>query len=463
LYFLISHRLIRVRYSSPVYFTGIGFDADGDDGPFQRGFPFAAKALSNGTSGETHSLTHLLSETVRTTTIRGMGLGDDGTGSLAAALNSPAADKIEFLNFNHPGEPDAPKSILETVSSTRVAKSLRWLDFDHIADRRDFAVLSTSQSLPNLVRFSCSSMSGSAVDYRAASRGPWLDSLRHLTLHYPEPLLLAGLGNRVQLHTAELGNFPAEGFPALKKAKVFPGLTRLHLRHGHCVGTAVECLAATRFSRLAVLELIGCGLRNEEIALLAQSSMFADLKWLDLRGNRIGEKGLATLASTPSLQGLRGIRLGGNVLTAKSWRLLAAHDVFPKLTTLDVDTLKPTKVTSRDLTAALEVMEKPNLRHLLLRGWPTDDNGAAVIAKNASFARITHLSLSPKVRRKGLSALAESPHLKGLQFLAGVDARKCADLFLTTSVFPNLRACRCLMSDADAARLEKARPNVSWS
>src|SRR5262249_51800682 len=111
---------------------------------------------------------------------------------------------------------------------------------------------------------------------------------------------VAGLAKLPDMHALMLSDLTADSLALFASAGAFPSLGKLYLRRSPGRGDGAVALAGAAMPRLAVLELVGCGLRNDGVTALARSELAARLRVLSLENNEIGDRGVATLSASPA-------------------------------------------------------------------------------------------------------------------------------------------------------------------
>src|SRR5262249_38166123 len=146
--------------------------------------------------------------------------------------------------------------------------------------------------------------------------------------------------------------------------------------------------------RLRELQLNGCTLGNEDIAVLSRSSLFDQLRLLALVRNRIGEKGVAEIAKSESRATLQALYLWDNCLGKGALERIVRPGAFPALISLSLPAQGHTKLSPRDIAPILAKLAMSNLRSLNLSGWPIGDVGAKALAANPALTNLWYLGVS---------------------------------------------------------------------
>jgi uncharacterized protein (TIGR02996 family) len=466
---------MRGRRLGPKLPASVGFDDNISEeregrANYHRGFPyFVCEPHFEDGLPLTDELNHALAfrdalpQVLETTTLRGLRFCGPFSRHLGAILSSPAAGRLSALSvFNYP-----ESGTVEAIASSPAAGSLEWLDLSFL-DADDTDALCGADGFARLKRLDVSGMVGfSRAALRRLLAADWLGGLRRIEIEdvaEDASYTVAGLVRLPHLHTLEIHALAPEGLTVLSKAGGAPALGGLSLFGTRLQGAGASALGRARMPRLLLLRLIDCDLRNDDLAAL--SRLFANLRVLDLKNNKIGARGVAAIAAGPCAAALRVLRLGDNRFGKQALRKIAKGAAFPRLTTLDLNSPPGRTASAEEVTRFLTELDLPRLRHLDLRGWPVDDRGAKALAHNPAFAGLTCLSLSScRVGATGARALIASPHLQRLLMLdlsfnpASSNLGKAAEALCDPALLPDLRECRlhAHIPEKVKKRLEAAR------
>jgi uncharacterized protein (TIGR02996 family) len=198
---------------------------------------------------------------------------------------------------------------------------------------------------------------------------------------------------------------------------------------------------APGFARLTHLWLVDCEVRANVLrAVVPALSRLADLRFLDLSGNRFGSEGTpalagalgrlttliardnylgplaaAELARSASLGSLRHLDLAENHLGSEGAAALAEAR-FGSLKSLRLDA---NGIGSAGIEALMQSPHLVSLEALMLYGNDIGDQGAIAIASSPSMSNLRSLRLGHNyIGPRGAAALADSPNLSGLHTLA---------------------------------------------
>lgn len=262
---------------------------------------------------------------------------------------------------------------------------------------------------------------------------------------------------------------------ALGRAGEFPDLRRLFI---HCASLKEKCGAA--LGRMKAPRLIELWLRNStvgkgDVAALAATPLFDDLRVLTFDGTDLNEAALEAIAARPCAAKLRILRLQATDsrtnLRSLARTALARPGAFPALTTLELDSPYGQKMEEPDTAEFLTKLPTLNLRHLKLSYCNFDDACAAALATNPAFAGLTRLIIDglgatgnpAKLQPKTIRKLFQSENLRKLIELEMDRCRigEGAEVLTDEAVLPNL--ARCSLSGVPekvAQKLNKKRPVV---
>src|SRR5262249_40090796 len=105
----------------------------------------------------------------------------------------------------------------------------------------------------------------------------------------------------------------------------------------------------------------------------------------------LNAEGLKAIAASPSGRTLQCLRVRWGAFQSLARSPLTRPGAFPELTTLDLLAPYPDRVKVKDTAAFLANLATPKLRHLTLAECGFDDDCAAALATNPSFACLTRL------------------------------------------------------------------------
>jgi uncharacterized protein (TIGR02996 family) len=458
----------------PALPRGVGFynnweESDPSYARYQRGFPFFVDEPDvDGGPQRRHvrPFRDALSRLVETTTLRGLHLGEWGSRFLPQLLATPAAEHFSALSADTNPDDEISPGVVAGIADSPIAGSLRWLKLIGGLETGEVETLAAGGVLARLTRLEAS-LEG---ERRIVRRLPdWFGQLRRfsgrISLRHPragnghvsygrQEVGIERLAKLPHLHTLKTtGAFG--GVTNLARAKGFPSLGALELSGG--LRGEGATLARAALPKLASLDLRGCGLRNDDLGVMCESALFANLRILSLPSNQIGDRGVAALAKSPCASRLRILRLGDNPFGRQGLAALAKPGAFPRLTTLDLSSSDKRKASAEDVTRFLTSLNLPHLRHLSLEGWPVDNAGARAIAGNPAFGRLTMLDLDGcEIRPTGVAALFGSAHLRGLVKLdlcGNPLSTRAIEALLDAAILPEL--CECwLPYTVDLALME---------
>lgn len=282
-------------------------------------------------------------------------------------------------------------------------------------------------SWPGLVRLTHLSLAGNNLDeagVQALANAPWFPRLSSLDL----------------ADNADLG---AKGVETLACSGLFTRLTSLNLS-GNAVGPAIlqALLRHSRPGLLQSLQLRDTRLTDEDVLLLANSPVLAQVRTLDLAINNLGATTGAALAASPSLGNLTVLDLSYNRLGDFP---LASWVGSPRLRSLRILHLGNTRLDDQSCAGLDRVSVEAPLAVLVLRRNSIGDGGLLHLLRSPLLARLGVLDLSSnqlratgarwlaetaqaatlkvlhidnnEIGEEGALALARSPHLRGLHHL----------------------------------------------
>jgi hypothetical protein len=295
----------------------------------------------------------------------------------------------------------------------------RWVELELVAcpGGEVFAVLLSSPHLTNLRRLVASSNEvGPGV---ALVAGPRFAQLRWLDLYNsdsasgepgdPDLIDIVTSPHLAQLESLDYGLNDAsdEGLKALASSPTMSRLRSLGLGSSYFTKAGIAALAhSSTLTSLRHLDLAwvrGDGLDDTGLAVLLESSLFAQLTFLDLSYNEeISDEGVGRLGRTKAAAGLRALVLGG-------WRLVENRN----------GALEHQSILSADSVSALaEAPCLAGLRRLCLPDVPLDDDAAQRLARSRRLMGLRELVVDdgPGLTAKGRETL-------GARFGAGLMIR----------------------------------------
>jgi uncharacterized protein (TIGR02996 family) len=275
-----------------------------------------------------------------------------------------------------------------------------------------------------------------------------LAGLRRLRLsgRLTEPILydLSQCGHLSQLTELELPmtSFTPEGVAFLASSPHFAHLERLSLRRNPSMALRgmMALIAASQLANLRELDLFGNRLGQMGASLLMRSSLGQNLIKLNLANNDLGSNGVQMMcrllrqsrlldldvsdngfdevaaqeiANTKKLDKLRHLKLQGNPIGDQGASSLFQSRHPRRLRTLD---LSSTGLTDQTLGVMVNCRWLGQLRTLSLAGNPISEDGVKQLAECPHFAELRWLNLCGcRLGDVGAQALARSPHLQRLQ------------------------------------------------
>jgi uncharacterized protein (TIGR02996 family) len=449
------------------FHDNIWVERDDTDASYHRGFPYFTREPDvEGEVGARHAraFRDAWPEVIATTTLRGLVCFGGFERHLAEILSSPAAAHLSALSA-----PNDTAGTVDAILASPAAGALRWLDLTYLTSAADVDRLARTRGLTRMLRLEVSWLECPPAALRRLTAADWFAGLRRITTRLRgenEAAGVADLARLPELHTLELEGVTAEGMAAFAGRGRFPALGRLFVQAGRLRGAGAAALGRARLPKLAALELVGCGLRNNAVTVLRASGLLEPLRVLSLANNMIGDKGVAALADGPWPRRLRVLRLGHNDFGKRGLATLARPGAFPELTTLDLSASLNHEATPEDVTRFLTELGLPRLRHLSLLRCRVDDAGVKALAANPTLANLTSLDLgSCPAGRAGAKALFESANLRRLVTLKLSYSRmgKAVEMLKDPALLPNLRECWVpeRLPDKLKERLEAAR-NVAF-
>jgi uncharacterized protein (TIGR02996 family) len=235
----------------------------------------------------------------------------------------------------------------------------------------------------------------------------------------------------------------------LGRPRAHPRLRVLRIRHAGLPGRTADFFRAPLLSTLHTLELVGLGLENEAVGVLARSAPLEDLRELVLDGNPIGSGGLEALArgrlrslTRLSLRGAGGEYGDDPIVRSEGVEALAGSGVFANLESLDLTAQEidddaiaylvqsPHLVNLRELNLARNELTASGLEVLEEAGWevrlaaldlsrnPIGDAGARRLAESEVGNELIRLTLEGcDIGPDGAEALAGADWFGGLRAL----------------------------------------------
>jgi uncharacterized protein (TIGR02996 family) len=181
-------------------------------------------------------------------------------------------------------------------------------------------------------------------------------------------------------------------------------------------------LRSEHLSRLKTLTVNDSRLETRGVLALADSPLLAQLRQIDLSGNRaIGDRAARALAASPLADCLEVLRLSWTNVTPAGVEALFTTPHLPRLRVLDVFNPSPWWAAMEPLNALRRLLDWPlttRLAYLDLGGLGLGKAGAEALAESWQLRALTELRLDRcRLQDQGAAALAGSPHLAGLTSL----------------------------------------------
>lgn len=198
------------------------------------------------------------------------------------------------------------------------------------------------------------------------------------------------------------------------------GLRRLDLADNLVQRSGLEALCASPYlASLEHLNLAQNRLEQADVRLLLEWPAFTRLKSLCLFGNMLGSA-VAELLASPAIAHLHWLDAGA----CYGGRLVGeALEACPPLPQLVYLSLSDTQLTSARTARVLQRGLFPNLRVLRLANCGVGDSTLEALAASSASSQLRLLTLGDRrepsslITRQGLAALAASPHLGNLRML----------------------------------------------
>jgi uncharacterized protein (TIGR02996 family) len=284
-----------------------------------------------------------------------------------------------------------------------VARSLA--DFERVANR-----------LPAIAPIDTLELRGPEADIRLGRPRAhnWLRVLRVRHMGLPgQPREFFGAPLLSTVHTLELVGLGLdnEAMRVLARSGPLENLRELVL-DGNPIGTAgLEALARGRLRSLTRLSLRGAGrgysddpiVRSEGVEALAGSGVFANLEGLDLTAQEIDDDAIAYLVQSPHLVNLRELTLARNDLTADGLEILEEDGWEMRLEALDLSHNRIGDAGAHRL-AESEVCNE--LVRLTLQACELGPDGVEGLAAADWFAGLRALNLNDNQLGPGIRAVA---------------------------------------------------------
>lgn len=418
-----------------IYFSGYRFAEDNwweeDTEDFERGLPALVHAVIPGKdAGPPQQLMQRIEALVENTPVRGVDFEKYYAPDMAEILNSRGGSQLRYLKFENRNEGAATTSpVLHALAKAAATANLERLSIQNGITSDGDALALAAAPLNQLRRLDMK-YGGIACSPGAAEKlmtTPWFNQLRQLSCRVGEECATVAvdhLSRMPQLHSLALDRLPERAIQAFADADEFVALRRLHLNRADLTGTAGKAFCTTRTPQLIDLWLEDCEAGTEDVRAIIESPWFGNLRAVSFAGPRFDEVSLGLLAQSLCAPKLRVLRLmcgddnclGSFTSLGKS---ALAGDSFASLTTLQIK--DPfAKGARRDTAKFLRQLVTPNLRHLSLENCHFDDDCAAAISENPSFASLTRLVLKqgyskvPLLSSSAFETMIRSANLKNM-------------------------------------------------
>jgi uncharacterized protein (TIGR02996 family) len=428
---------------------------------FRRGFPYVFGVWLY-KSCPAKEIPDRLVEVLKSTTLRELELAELPLSPMREVLTGPAAEQLEGLI--------AMQNQAECLRFAQIAdgwpKLKRLILMDDLLER----------DAPELARVAIDRLdhlqfhpNASAKKLVPIMETDWFKHLRSLSIrltHKNVTEAIEQLAKMPELHTLRVWGGVLDSAPkALAEAGEFPSLAKLCISDIEEGDRWMAYLAKSRFPQLRSLTL-QAKLSWTEFKTLLSADWFAGLReWETLSSvGGHGAKGADVLAKSPCAAHLRNITLEDSDCRPDSLETIGQSGTFPAVTSLDIGSDYHEKRSADALVRFLEKCRFPRLRSLKLGGWPLGDAGARALAKNRSFANLTHLKLANcTLGPRGMTELLRSSNMRRLASfeLYSDDAAAVAEALCDPDVLPEIGYCsmhgQLPIPDAISDRLRKAR------
>jgi uncharacterized protein (TIGR02996 family) len=444
--------------------------SDGGDG-MERGFPSFVRLDGVERDGPTEAtlLIRQMAELVRDTPVRGIDFEEHFAAQMGRLLNSRPGRRLTRLDFANRPQRGQPGPVIAALAASPAARGLLRLNVgEGVLSDVDADALAGAR-FDRLRRFDSHIFECSRKAIIRLTEAAWFRRLHRALVAFNAQLGEAGmlrLAGMPNLHTLCLW-FPDEPvIRALGRAGEFPALGRLLLH-----GTSLKGEAAAALGRARMPRLIERWVRNSpaDVPALAASPLGDGLRVLTFDSTPISATGLKAVAARPFAARLRILRIHWGQLRSLEKTPLTQPGTFPALTTLKLINPYGMRVKQKDTAAFLRGLATPNLRHLALRGCDFDDDCAAAVATNPTFANLTRLiiergTMGPKAAER----LFRSKNLRDLIELkvSYNPIGKAAGVLADASVLPALAECwidSCQVPEGVVKKLKERRPMVDAS
>jgi uncharacterized protein (TIGR02996 family) len=384
---------------------------------------------------------------------RTLRLEDATAEEVALLVRHPLFGQLRGLQLDYCTDGEGTEAVV-ALAQSRWTSRLRRLFLDFPIKRVELASLARSRYLSALESLTIDYPALGAAEIRALGRAKWLRNLRRLQVWIENGLALEALADlpvmpRLECLTLQVAS-PSSFGPAAKvrrfvASRSFPNLAYLNLAGCHLPPDKLALLAEGRWP-LRHLVLTGNEVRRQGCEAIVAAPFAATLRVLELRDCEIAASGVQVLAAAESLAGLRHLDLSENPIGAGGLLAIAASPTLSGLRALGLRRINTPRgpVTAHAVTRFLTTLTMPHLRHLQLSGLPVGVRGARVLADRPTFGQLTRLGLERCcLGAAAVEALAQSRVLTNLVVLdlswnrAGAAAR----LLTRRRVFPRLAAC----------------------
>ena len=338
----------------------------------------------------------------------------------------------ELMSFNWP---DVKRFIEETFASFAVRRY--HLNNLHDTDFREIVRTLGWTNIKELALSSQFSVNPfvDALSLPQASDLERLD-LRPLRMSQDQLMVLLAGPHMDLVHSLDLtnGSISADVVSVLAAEPLFRKLESLRIgESGHHEGDrigndGIRALAESPYlENLHTLECYNSRITDSGATALANSSGLANLRQLTLRGNKLGETGVKALAASPYLHHLVRLDLSLTELSGTGLKTLAASPTFANVRSLNIGGNR----IGDAATLALATAEHWRLSHLSMNGVDITDEGADTLVRSPSLEELLTLQLSgnKQLGANGLRSLLSSPVLKSLQLLSVASCKLTADDF----------------------------------
>jgi uncharacterized protein (TIGR02996 family) len=374
---------------------------------YHLGLPSMVHAVSPSakSAGPPSVLVQRIHAMMQSTPVRGVDFEEHYAEEMESILSSSYMSDLRFIDFENRSRKDSASPVISALGKASFARELEHLSIQDGIRTDDEALLLAKANFKSLRRLDMKygKIDCSATAAEALVTASWFKQLGQLYCGIGEAcaeITMRELQCMPRLHSLTLSRLPKPSVQVFHEKIAMPSLRRLAVLQTDLNGEGCNAFCNLVLPGLIGLWLENCRTRAADLDAILAAPLAYNLQALSVKESSLNESSLDVLARNPCAGRLRILQLecGDDNLKGKFQSLgssALAGDAFPALTTLKISYPYAAKAKS-DTAKMLERLVAPNLRHLTLEECDFDDQCAAALCNNPSFAKLTCLTIGQR-------------------------------------------------------------------